>query len=786
MGSIRGLEELGASGDPSASSSSSSDNPYFDASKYAFFGKGAMEEVELGGLDEENENSDSRFGGPTDAEYRFPSLGDKDEVDVLNSLSDIDDLASTFAKLNRTVSGGTRNAGVIGDRRSVSMESSSTADWTNPETEFPSWIDPQILETDSQDNKRWWSQPDPSTRLSDSKLLHRTSSYPLQPSPHHHSAEPIPIPKSCSISSYPYQNVQNTLTRHSSIPSLSPGPHGRFHSSSSSSPFNSSSPFGTGSGHLSLSGFPNGLPYGSNIYSSSPSMYHLNDPMNPLLFSKQQQMMNHQVQVQMPPFYHSQHFSNLIPDLNLNLNQRPRNPRGHKHHHHHARFSNSNPLNSQNSENSKTEIVPKSNFRSKYMSSEEIDSILKMQHNGSHNNDPYSDDYYHQASISKRSSGSYNARQRFCPATIKDSNSGSSKSRNSNPDSGHLQVDSQGRVSFSSIRRPKALLEPDPLETVKSTKPLEKEIPLAARITIEDGFALLLEIDDIDRVLQFNPPQDGGFQLRRRRQVLLEGLAASLELVDPLSPAKPGNPVGLSAKDDLIFLRLVSLPKGWKLLSRYLTVLLPGSELARLVCMAICRHLRFLFGGFPSDASSAETITKLAKCVSLSIKHMELSSLSACLAAVVCSNEQPPLRPIGSPAGDGASVIIKSILERSTEIFTNPRTSSICTIQNRAFWQASFDAFFKLLTKYCVGKYESIVQMLILHGNGNNNNNQGIGADVARAISREMPAELLCASLPHTNEQQREMLIDFAQRAMPVTGFRPGNSCQPASESVPG
>lgn len=57
----------------------SADNTHFDASRYEFFGKGAVEEVVLGGLDDENE-IDSRFGGPNDAEYRFPSLGNKDEV----------------------------------------------------------------------------------------------------------------------------------------------------------------------------------------------------------------------------------------------------------------------------------------------------------------------------------------------------------------------------------------------------------------------------------------------------------------------------------------------------------------------------------------------------------------------------------------------------------------------------------------------------------------------------------------------------------------------------------
>lgn len=56
------------------------DSAYFDASRYEFFGKGAVEEVVLGGLEDENEAIDCRFAGPNNAEYRFPSLGDKDEV----------------------------------------------------------------------------------------------------------------------------------------------------------------------------------------------------------------------------------------------------------------------------------------------------------------------------------------------------------------------------------------------------------------------------------------------------------------------------------------------------------------------------------------------------------------------------------------------------------------------------------------------------------------------------------------------------------------------------------
>ncbi|KAJ6842040.1 protein PAT1-like protein 1-like [Iris pallida] len=373
----------------------------------------------------------------------------------------------------------------------------------------------------------------------------------------------------------------------------------------------------------------------------------------------------------------------------------------------------------------------------------------------------------------------------FSPTFIKDL---PSRSRGSNEPHAYLQVDVLGRVPFSPIRRPRPLLEVDQPSASgdhKATmKPLEQEPMLAARIAIEDGLCLLLDVDDIDRLLQTSQPQDSGSQLRRRRQVLLEGLAASLQLVDPLGPGKAGHSVGLAPKDDLVFLRLVSLPKGRKLLSRYLQLIYPGSELTRIVCMTIFRHLRFLFGGLPSDSGAAETTTNLARIVSSCVGGMDLSALSACLAAVVCSSEQPPLRPLGSSAGDGASIIIKAVLERATNLLRDPHAASSYSMPNRVLWQASFDAFFGLLTKYCLSKYDSIVQSLIMQ-----TPSAGlIGPEVNRAISREMPVELLRASLPHTNDHQRKQLLEFAQRAMPVTGYSAyGGSTRPVtSESVPG
>ncbi|KAM3221598.1 hypothetical protein P3L10_020868 [Capsicum annuum] len=344
----------------------------------------------------------------------------------------------------------------------------------------------------------------------------------------------------------------------------------------------------------------------------------------------------------------------------------------------------------------------KTQFRSKYMTSDEIQSIVKMQHSATHGNDPYVDDYYHQAQLAKKAAVTRSTR-RFCPNKEQ-----SSRSRHSTMQP-HLHVDAQGQVSFSSIRRPCRLLEFDPPGLVSSDgsgeqvseKPLEQEPTLAARITIEDGFYLLLEVDDIDRLLQFSHPQDGGAQLRRKRQILL---------------------------------------KGQKLISR----------------------------------EAAEAITNLAKTVAGCISCMDLNSLSACVAAIVCSSEQPPLRPLGSPAGDGASVILKSVFERATHLLTDPQAGGSFSMPNPALWQASFDAFLGLLTKYCLCKYDSIVQSILSE---TPSNTEVIDSEVARAASREMRVELLRVSLLQTNEQQRKLLFNFAQRSMPVVGVNAHGGC---------
>lgn len=612
------------------------------------------------------------------------------------------------------------------------------AEWAREAGYNLTWADQHLLDTDqspmdaNSDQQRWWSQPHLASsptmpRVGESKPLQRTASYP-QKEPQHFPTEPIPIPN-----------------RH---PAFNPQP--------SAPPVSLSGLMPHGPVPVQYHGSPNFTPPGPTIHPNFIQHRGPSPAMNPNAIPPQMQHLM-QSQMYMRPHHSPPHqIPNRVdmsssPDL-----ADPRFRPGYRvRPNHHPRFDNNIGW-------------QQPRLCSRYMTIDEIEHISRMQHALAHGADPYVDDYYHQACLYKKSAAS-GLRHHFCPNSIRDP---ATRTRSRDEPHAFLQVEALGRLPFSSIRRPRPLLDVDPASSspdTKPVKPLDQEPMLAARITIEDGLCLILDVDDIDRVLQLNQVPDVGSHLRRKRQALLEEIASSLHLVDPLAPGiGTGTVAGTgSGNDDFVFLRILSLPKGRKLLSRYLNLLHTGtgtSEVARVVCMAVFRHLRFLFGSMSADSSVAASTKTLAFSLCNCVCGMDLSSLSACLAAVVCSDEQPPLRPIGSPAGDGASLALKTVLERGAELLK--MNSADLAVPNRALWQASFDAFFVLLTKYCTGKYDSIVRY-----------GAGIGLEeVARSISREMPVELLRASLPHTNEAQRRFLADFAQRSLPASGHAHGGS----------
>ncbi|XP_037435611.1 protein PAT1 homolog [Triticum dicoccoides] len=701
----------------------------FDASQYAFFGNNVLEEVELGGLDDDDAG-DAGLVGPGDEEYT-PIYGrDMLEEEGVGSFTGVDDLAGAFSKLTRTVNE-PKQSGIVSRGGSLPGQT-STADWAQ-EAESSYWPTQPALGAEQRlDNKNWWSQPPHPAQFADSRLQ-RTSSSPQQDA-QYNPIEPILGPRPSPLqrmSSYPHQEPQYNnieLIRGNGsrfTPALMQHPNGFM-------PHQMPPPHQQ-NGMLPIQHSP---PQFSQLHAQMLGAQH-SPPQNLPMFGPRHP--SPQMLGRFDPNF-------VMPDLS---DPRARSML------HHGRHGPRYPPQGFEPGNMRMDNRWQ-RFRSKYMSTEEIENIARMQKAATQITDPYIDDYYHQACLARKSAGAQ-LKHYFCPTLIRDT---SSRARSKDEPHAYLQVDALGRLPFSSIRRPRPLLdveeasEPSDSTTEKSaSKSLDQEPMLAARITIEDGLCLLLDVDDIDRLLHFSKQPDGGLQLRNRRQALLEQLAESLQLVDPLTSNKDAP---LSQNDDLVFLRIVSLPKGRKLLSRYIDLVTSGSELARIVCMAVFRNLRFIFGNLPSDSSIAGTTTKLVTAVSTCVVRMDLSGLSACLAAVACSSQQPPLRPLGYAAGDGASVIIKSLLDRATELLTDQHVASAYSMQNRTLWQASFDAFFGLLMGYCMSKFDTVVHTV------------QIQPAAAAVISRETPVELLRASLPHTNEYQRKQLLSFAQRTVPV------------------
>lgn len=701
----------------------------FDASQYAFFGNNVLEEVELGGLDDDDAG-DAGLVGPGDEEYT-PIYGrDMLEEEGVGSFTGVDDLAGAFSKLTRTVNE-PKQSGIVSRGGSLPGQT-STADWAQ-EAESSYWPTQPALGAEQRlDNKNWWSQPPHPAQFADSRLQ-RTSSSPQQDA-QYNPIEPILGPRPSPLqrmSSYPHQEPQYNnieLIRGNGsrfTPALMQHPNGFM-------PHQMPPPHQQ-NGMLPIQHSP---PQFSQLHAQMLGAQH-SPPQNLPMFGPRHP--SPQMMGRFDPNF-------VMPDLS---DPRARSML------HHGRHGPRYPPQGFEPGNMRMDNRWQ-RFRSKYMSTEEIENIARMQKAATQITDPYIDDYYHQACLARKSAGAQ-LKHYFCPTLIRDT---SSRTRSKDEPHAYLQVDALGRLPFSSIRRPRPLLdveeasEPSDSTTEKSaSKSLDQEPMLAARITIEDGLCLLLDVDDIDRLLHFSKQPDGGLQLRNRRQALLEQLAESLQLVDPLTSNKDAP---LSQNDDLVFLRIVSLPKGRKLLSRYIDLVTSGSELARVVCMAVFRNLRFIFGNLPSDSSIAGTTTKLVTAVSTCVVRMDLSGLSACLAAVACSSQQPPLRPLGYAAGDGASVIIKSLLDRATELLTDQHVASAYSMQNRTLWQASFDAFFGLLMGYCMSKFDTVVHTVQMQ------------PAAAAVISRETPVELLRASLPHTNEYQRKQLLSFAQRTVPV------------------
>lgn len=148
--------------------------------------------------------------------------------------------------------------------------------------------------------------------------------------------------------------------------------------------------------------------------------------------------------------------------------------------------------------------------------------------------------------------------------------------------------------------------------------------------------------------------------LRTRRALLMEGLAASLRLPEVAVVAAAAPAAGAEAAGDGVFLRLMSLTKGKKLLARALRVIYPAPEATAprhsalvdgdlaapapaqwqrpnlRVVWSTLRNLRALFAGRPGVPDDAAATGAVAAALAEVLRRLHSAEAVAdCLAAIL-------------------------------------------------------------------------------------------------------------------------------------------------------
>ncbi|KAI8113594.1 hypothetical protein M9435_003592 [Picochlorum sp. BPE23] len=231
---------------------------------------------------------------------------------------------------------------------------------------------------------------------------------------------------------------------------------------------------------------------------------------------------------------------------------------------------------------------------SRFMFRDEIDSILFMQSKALHMAPPYLEDYYYQAFVSKYYDGKNS--DVFAPESVREL---APTEKVAAENVAFVKLEGLGRVAFSNIRRPRPLMDVSIESVNKATedredtskphaKRLEQEPALAARIMIEDCMALILDVEDVDRIFIASKGEnlENKDALKQRRTLLVEGLASSLRLSE--------HPQG-KVDSDSVFLKLLSRNKGITLAIRAMKITFPPEEMNRDSSTKVTPNYRILW-----------------------------------------------------------------------------------------------------------------------------------------------------------------------------------------------
>jgi DNA topoisomerase 2-associated protein PAT1 len=459
---------------------------------------------------------------------------------------------------------------------------------------------------------------------------------------------------------------------------------------------------------------------------------------------------------------------------------------------------------------------------SQYMDSEEIESILSMQWRSLYQGNPYIEDHYYQAFVFKH----YGRRNRrtFAPESVREL----APTEKMAPDQvAFVKLEGLGRVAFSNIRRPRPLMDVSPEDLraaaaaalqeadaqdtashgngttpaadaaaslhpgsgsgAQPTRRLGQEPMLAARIMLEDCMALILDVQDIDRI--FVAGTGGRIEneaaLLQRRTLLMDGLAASLRLPEH-AVASARKEAG--APSDGVFLRLLTLPKGKTLAARALQQLYPPSEIMDRsgtskmepnlrILWAVLRNARALFGGAPMPAvaggkaaieAALGTASKVAEAASDVIKRLH-SPQAVCdaLSAVTHGDlipssealENDPelvLLPLFAP-GDSSSEtryrwlsdVLRALLQRGAEFELSSGAKNNVQGGEQAVesWLEQFPKLYGVVSGH----------VLALSGAAVAAKEEG-DRDGVEELKRMVPVGLVRSFLPHCGKEQGDEL----------------------------
>lgn len=367
-------------------------------------------------------------------------------------------------------------------------------------------------------------------------------------------------------------------------------------------------------------------------------------------------------------------------------------------------------------------------FSSRFMSRQEIESILHMQWKPLHLGAPYMEDYYYQAFLYKHYDGKNKAN--FAPESVRELAPTEKVAAES---VAFVKLEGLGRVAFSNVRRPRPLMDlsSDNLKaTSKSgedhapeTKRLEQEPALAARIMTEDCMALILDIQDVDRI--FVASGGAGLEnenaLKQRRTLLMDGLASSLRLSE--------NPDGRDGSDG-VFLRLLTLNKGRVLAAKALGIIFPPTEMNASskkvppnyrILWAILRNLSTIFAhGDVSTISNpviardtVASLSTIAKALIESLKRIPsphaLTDAMVALShgGLACKSSEYGIQFFGP--GDCASDstrtpwlcdVFAALLSRGSDFGFSEVSKSAADGVHPSVWSEEIESVYDKLTSY--------------------------------------------------------------------------------------